>query len=104
MVAITGSSLRVGILGPEETTGNESRGCALWETGYAAAVRMAGGEPVLLGEPAADRPWGVILEGIQALIWTGRSQATSPPRPEEMQLGNWCRKNRLPLLVVDDAL
>lgn len=103
MVASTGS-LRVGILGPEEIAGNESRGCALWETGYAAAVRMAGGEPIPLGESAAGRPWATLLEGIQALIWTGRLDPGSQPLAEEIRLCNWCRKNRLPFLAVDDAL
>jgi putative glutamine amidotransferase len=61
------------------------------------------------------------LEDIQALIWTGRVQSAvhqrgdrpfearatapfSPPSPEEVRLSEWCRKKRLPLLAVDDAL
>src|SRR5713226_2837231 len=119
MIASTGS-LRVGIFGPEEIPGNESRGCALWETGYAAAVRMAGGEPVMLGETAASRHWWTDLEGVHALIWAGRSRATlqcekgdcpsilkgtvpffAQPLPEETRLCNWCRKNRFPILAVD---
>ena len=103
MIASTGS-LRVGIFGPEEIPGNESRGCALWETGYAAAVRMAGGEPVMLGETAAGRHWWTDLEGVHALIWAGRSGATLQPLPEETRLCHWCRKNHFPLLAVDDAL
>jgi hypothetical protein len=103
MIASTGS-LRVGIFGPEEIPGNESRGCALWETGYAAALRTAGGEPVMLGETAVGRSWWTDLEGVQALIWTGRSRAALQPLPEEIRLCNWCRKNRFPLLVVDNAL
>jgi hypothetical protein len=103
MIATNGS-LRIGIFGPEELPGNESRGCALWETGYAAAVRVAGGEPVMLGESAAGRHWWTELESVHALIWTGRSRATLPPFPEELRLCNWCRKKRFPLLAVDDAL
>jgi putative glutamine amidotransferase len=98
------TSLRVGIYGPEEVAGNESRGCGLWETGYAAAVRMAGAEPVLLGETAAGRPWAAVLEDLHALIWTGRSADTLQPLSEEVRLCNWCRKHGLPLLAVDDAL
>src|SRR6266849_7901808 len=96
MIAST-DSLRVGIVGPEEIPGNESRGCALWETGYAAAVRVAGGEPVMLGETAAGRHWWTDLESVQVLIWTGRSRAALPPLPEELRLCNWCRKKRFPL-------
>jgi putative glutamine amidotransferase len=120
MVAST-TSLRIGIYGPEEVAGNESRGCALWETGYAAAVRMAGGDPIPLGRPTSGRTWGTLLEDIQALIWTGRARAAVPhkrdclfevseiasfsqPSPEEVRLCDWCRKKRLPLLAVDDAL
>ena len=103
MVAST-TSLRIGIYGPEEVAGNESRGCGLWETGYAAAVRMAGAEPVILGETAGGRSWATALEGLPGLIWTGRFEDTLQPSPEEARLCNWCRKNRLPLLAVDDAL
>jgi putative glutamine amidotransferase len=97
-------SLRVGIYGPEEIAGNESRGCALWETGYGAAVRMAGAEPVRLAKNIAGRPWDTILAGLHALIWTGRVRAAAQPLPEEMRLCQWCRKHRFPLLVVDEAL
>jgi len=103
MVAST-TSFRIGIYGPEEIAGNESRGCGLWATGYAAAVHMAGGNPVLLGRTTAGRSWEAVLEDVRALIWTGRSRATLPPLPEEVRLCNWCRKKRLPLLAVDDAL
>jgi putative glutamine amidotransferase len=104
------ASVRVGIYGPEEFAGNESRGCALWETGYAAAVRMAGAEPVSLGESVTGRPWSSVLDDIHALIWTGRSQTNGRGKPadavlpEEGRLCAWCRKNRFPLLAVDDAL
>jgi putative glutamine amidotransferase len=120
MVAST-TSLRIGIYGPEEVAGTESRGCGLWATGYAAAVRMAGGDPVMLGRTAAGRPWDAVLADVRALIWTGRPRAalhqkgdcpfeergTVPflqPLPEEVRLCNWCRKKRLPLLAIDDAL
>src|SRR5438270_10565757 len=103
MVAST-TSLRIGIYGPEEVAGNESRGCALWETGYAAAVRMAGGDPISLGRLSAGRSRGTSLEDLHALIWTGRVQsavrekaAFSQPLPEEVRLCDWCRKKRLPL-------
>jgi putative glutamine amidotransferase len=103
MVAST-TSLRIGIYGPEEVAGNESRGCALWDTGYAAAVRMAGGEPVMLGRTVAPRNWGAAWGDLRALVWTGCFRAGSQPQPDEVRLCNWCRKNRLPLLAVDDAL
>jgi putative glutamine amidotransferase len=65
---------------------------------------MAGGEPVMLGETAAGRHWWTELESVHALIWTGRSSAAVQALPEEIRLCNWCRKNRFPLLAVDDAL
>jgi putative glutamine amidotransferase len=97
-------SVRIGIYGPEEFAGNESRGCGLWETGYEAAVRMAGAEPVMLGESVAGRPWSALLDDLHALIWTGSSQDNLLPLPQEVRLCTWCRKNRIPLLAVDDAL
>jgi putative glutamine amidotransferase len=103
MVAST-ASLRIGIYGPEEIAGNESRGCALWDTGYAAAVRMAGGEPIVIGPLVAGRPFGYALDNIHALIWTGRFATSPQPLPQEMALCSWCRKKRLPLLAVDEAL
>ena len=95
---------RVGIYGPEEVAGNESRGCALWDTGYSAAVRMAGGDPIMLGSLVAERSFGYALENIHALVWTGRCTSCPQPLPEEVQLCSWCRKKRLPLLAVDEAL
>jgi putative glutamine amidotransferase len=98
------ASLRIGIYGPEEVAGTESRGCALWDTGYAAAVRMAGGDPVMLAPTVAGRALGFAFEDIDALIWTGRFTSSSQPLPEEVRLCSTCRKRRLPLLAVDDAL
>ena len=43
--------------------------------GYAAAVRMAGGDPIALGPLGAARTWGTSLDDIHALIWTGRAAA-----------------------------
>src|SRR5439155_23917493 len=45
-----------------------------------------------------------VLQGLHAPIWTGRSQTTLQPLLEEIRLCRWCRKNRFPLLAVDDAL
>jgi putative glutamine amidotransferase len=103
MVAST-TSFRIGIYGPEEVAGNESRGCALWDTGYAAAVRMAGGDPVMLGATVAGRSFGYVFEDIHALIWTGRFSSCPQPLPEEVRLCSTCRRKQLPLLAVDDAL
>jgi putative glutamine amidotransferase len=74
---------------------------------------MAGADPVALGPLSAARTWSTSLEDIQALIWTGRVRSAvrhqedcplPQPLPEEMRLCDWCRKKRLPLLAVDDAL
>ena len=100
----TAASLRIGIFGPEEIAGSESRGCALWATGYEAAITMAGATPVSLGETTDGTPWKEVLSDLDALVWTGRTQPGFPLRLEEERLCNWCRKIRLPLLAVDDAL
>jgi putative glutamine amidotransferase len=96
--------LRIGILGPEESVTEESRGCALWATGYAAALTAAGAVPVPLGETFGNRAWSEVLSDIQGVIWTGRLRPLLPPTSAENRLCNWCRKNTMPLLAVDDAL
>src|SRR5229473_7009064 len=97
-------SPRIGIFGPEERMGAESRGCCLWEVGHAAALSAAGASPIYLGETTGGRSWREILQDVQGLVWTGRQRGSIQPSGEEERLCGWCRKNRLPLLAVDHGL
>jgi putative glutamine amidotransferase len=97
-------SARIGIFGPEEGMAAESRGCTLWEVGYAAVLRTAGAEPVHLGETTGGRSWGEILQDVQGLVWTGRQRGSLQPSAGEERLCTWCRKNHLPLLAIDSGL
>jgi len=98
------TSLRVGILGPEEAASSESRGCNLWATGYSATVTAAGATAVPLGVSTSGRSWKDLLADIHGLVWTGRLRPGSPFTVEEDRLCKWCKKNRFPILAVDDAM
>jgi putative glutamine amidotransferase len=97
-------SCRIGIYGPEETPSHSGRGCHLWPTGYDAALRAAEATPVALDEVSTSRSWKKLLEGVQGLVCTGNARAAVAPTPEELQLFDWCRKNHLPLVAVDQGL
>jgi putative glutamine amidotransferase len=98
------ASVRIGVFGPEETAGEEPRGCSLWQVGYAASLTAAGATPVPLGERAPTRGWPELLHDVQGLVWTGRQRESALPTPDEERLCNWCRKNNFPLLAVDHGL
>jgi putative glutamine amidotransferase len=104
MLAADNPTFRVAIYGPEEALTNESRGCNLWPLGYAAALTAAGAAPVQLSEPASKCSWGEVLRDIDALVWTGRYRPDLTLTSNEERLCRWCRKHRLPLLAVDEAL
>jgi hypothetical protein len=98
------SSLRIGIYGPEEPVTSESRGCALWATGYAAVLKEVGVTPVPLGETRAGRSWDALLGEVQGLVWTSPPRTSAQATTEDERLCAWCRKHQLPLLAVDYAL
>lgn len=94
----------VGIYGPEENPCTEGRGCALWPSGYAAAVTAAGGAPVFLNEMHPGQSWDDLLAGVQGVILTGESRDSSQPIANEERLCRWCRKQGMPVLAVDQGL
>jgi putative glutamine amidotransferase len=100
----TPTSLRIGILGPEESLSAESRGCNLWATGYAAAVTAAGATPVSISLSPSGRSWKDALNDIHGIVWTGRARPTTPATVEEDRLCKWCKKNRFPVMAIDDAM
>jgi putative glutamine amidotransferase len=65
---------------------------------------MAGGDPVIFEPTVAGRPFGSGLDYLHGLIWTGRFTTSPQPLPEELELCSLCRKKRIPLLAVDEAL
>src|SRR5438105_13453416 len=95
---------RIAIFGSEEDSCADFRGCSLWEAGYVATLTAAGATPVDLGQSTGGRSWSELLADVQGVVWTGHQRAQAQPNAEEERLCNWCRKNRLPILAVDDAL
>jgi putative glutamine amidotransferase len=72
--------------------------------GYIPAVTTAGAEAIPLGEVPSGNSWGEILRDIDAVVWTGRYRSDLTLTTTEEKLCQWCRKNRLPLLAVDEAM
>jgi gamma-glutamyl-gamma-aminobutyrate hydrolase PuuD len=103
MVA-TVTSLRVGIYGSEETDQLGWRGCSLWPTGYAAAIRTAGAEPVLLTSATSRRSGADLLEDVHGIVWTGNVGAGGRRIPDGARLCEWCRRRGLPVLAVDQGM
>lgn len=103
-MAATPPTIRVGIYGPEEAPCTEGRGCALWPSGYAAAVTAAGGTPIFLDGPTVARSGADPTDGVHGVILTGESTATAQPIADAERLIRWCRKQNLPLLAVDQGM
>jgi gamma-glutamyl-gamma-aminobutyrate hydrolase PuuD len=97
-------SIRIGILGPEESVTADPRGCNLWATGYSAVLTAAGATPVLVRDSSPRRSWAEALEGVHGLVWTGRLGACGQASTEEERLCAWCRKTTLPVLAVDQGM
>jgi putative glutamine amidotransferase len=95
--------VRIGVFGSDGTCSDQGRGCGLWEPGYAAALKAAGAEPVLLKNRTSQLSWGEILEGLDGVVFSGRPGA-GQLAVEEEQLCDWCRTHRFPLLAIDEGL
>jgi putative glutamine amidotransferase len=104
MLAADNPAFRVAVYGPEEPLTNESRGCNLWPMGYGATLTAAGAQPLQLSEPEAKYSWGELLREVDALVWTGRFRPDLTLTSNEERLCQWCKKNHLPLLAVDEAM
>jgi putative glutamine amidotransferase len=104
MFSADNSPFRVAIYGPEEASTNESRGCNLWAMGYAATLTAAGATPVSIGDLGSGASWGEVLRDLDGVVWTGRYRPDLTLTSAEERLCQWCRKNRMPLLAVDEAL
>src|SRR5947209_6196615 len=96
--------LRIGIYGPDEVPSRESRGCALWAAGYAAALTAAGATPVSVEERTGNQSWKELLGDLDGVVFTGGNRVTAHTLANEAQLCEWCRRHRLPLLGVDHGL
>jgi putative glutamine amidotransferase len=57
-----------------------------------------------MGLSARVRPLKDLLADVHGLVWTGRGKPGSPVTVEEDRLCKWCKKNRLPVLAVDEAM
>ncbi len=97
-------AVRIGIYGPDEAPSRESRGCALWAAGYAAALTTAGATPVPVEERTGQRSWKELLGDLDGIVFTGGNRVTAHTLANEAQLCEWCRRHRLPLLGVDHGL
>jgi putative glutamine amidotransferase len=102
-MATTPPTVRIGISGPEEAPCQEGRGCALWPSGYAAAVTAAGGTPVFLDEPRGTSVLEA-LDSVQGIILTGDSTLSAQPIADAERLCRWCKKHHIALLAVDQGL
>src|SRR5262249_14792955 len=96
--------VRIGIYGPEEVVSRESRGCALWATGYAAALTAAGATPVAVEERTTNQAWKELLGDLDGIVFTGGNRLSAHTLANEAQLCEWCRRHRLPLLGVDHGM
>lgn len=103
-MATAPSPVNIAIIGPEENSATDFRGCALWAPGYGPAVTAAGGTPVTIGEAPEGCHWSEVLHDIEGVVFTGSSRANLQPRGEEDRLFKWCRKHGVPLLAVDHGL
>ena len=104
-MAATPPPVRVGIYGPEQQSrSGETRGCALWAPGYAAAVTAAGATPVLLGNSGGGRSWDDLLRDLHGIVLTGSDTDTIRQVAEGERLCQWCRQHEMPLLGVDHGL
>jgi putative glutamine amidotransferase len=103
-MAVNPPTLHIGIIGPEERSSGDYRGCGLWAPGYAPSVTAAGGTPVNLGlvgnTPFSDD----LLDGLHGLVFTGADTVTPRVLVECEKLVAACRARQLPVLAVDQGL
>ncbi len=103
-MSTTQPTLRIGIFGSDGKAGDERHGCGLWMAGYSAVVAAAGATPVLLGEGAHGRPWGHLLEGVDAVIVAPPASPTPRQTAEAEAIIRWCEDHELPLLAIDSGM
>src|SRR5437879_1119209 len=94
----------IGIYGRDETATTQSRGCALWPAGYAAAVKAAGGTPIALQLPDVRSFWDEPPNGLDGVLFLGGFPATARRTASEERLCLWCQEQRVPFLGVDQGL
>jgi putative glutamine amidotransferase len=95
---------RIGIYGPDDIDTTQSRGCALWPIGYAAAVTAAGGTPVPVEIPVAGYAWDEILSDLDGLVFLGTPAPSGRQAANEERLCQWCRERELPFLGIDRGM
>jgi putative glutamine amidotransferase len=100
----TTTPIRIGIFGFDGTGSESGRGCGLWAPGYAAVLKAAGAEPVVVANHSANLSWGEILEGLHGVVFSGHGSAGNQLAAEEEQFCDWCRTHQFPILGIDQGL
>jgi putative glutamine amidotransferase len=97
-------SPNIGIYGHDRIEPGQSRGCALWPAGYAAAITEAGGAPFALELPQAGSFWNEPPEALDGVLFLGGFPASGRRSACEERLCLWCQDQRIPFLGVDQGL
>src|SRR5437660_7504198 len=93
----------IGIYGRDQIDATQSRGCALWPAGYAAAITEAGGTPRPLELPDTRSFWDDPPESLDGVLFLGGFPTTARRSASEERLCLWCQDQRIPILGVDQG-
>jgi hypothetical protein len=96
------SSIRIAVYGPEIKS--PGRGVGLWNAGYQSCMVAAGAQPQFLKANAGDRSWAEVLSGCHGVAVIGFEPAGEGKNGDAESLCQWARKNRFPLLAIDQGL
>ena len=96
--------IRIGIFGSDGCERDERHGCGLWPAGYAAVVTAAAATPVCLNEAGSRRFAQEILDDLHGVVYAEHETDSEKRVAAGEWLCEWCRKRRVPILVVDRAL
>ena len=96
--------MRIGFFGSDGCEGDERHGCGLWPAGYAASITAVGATPVILDQFGSRRAGLEMLEDVHAVVFAEHDTSGERRITAGEKLCEWCRKRRLPLLVIDRAM
>ena len=88
----------------DEPATDGPRGCRLWDIGYESALKAAGAEAVMLGSSPPRRGFKEWLSLVDGIVWTSTLEGGGQASSDDVAFCQWCRKNRVPLLAIDNGL
>jgi gamma-glutamyl-gamma-aminobutyrate hydrolase PuuD len=103
-VAVSPLLPRIGVFGMDEPATDGPRGCRLWDIGYESALKAAGAEAVMLGTNPPRRGFKEWLSMVDGIVWTSTVESGGQASSDDIAFCQWCRKNRVPLLAIDNGL